>query len=166
MTTVPIEEIRALRRLVMALDEILAEYVNSEPDPTEAADLFLELNLAKRDISYVYSSVEGRLISLLTEDVVSLRDGAEIERKIASSRTKWQHKEIASAVIGRIVRSSIDMDTGEVVLNPTDVAMKMLDYVQPSYWRATKLGEIGINPDMYCESEVRTNIVVRKGNAK
>ena len=41
MTTVPIEEIRALRRLVMALDEILAEYVNSEPDPTEAADLFL-----------------------------------------------------------------------------------------------------------------------------
>jgi len=166
MTTNPIEDVKTLRRLIMTLDKIVTDYIEGDPDPAEAAGLFLEMNLAKLDVSYLYSSVEGRLISLLKDDIMTLRDGAIIERRTASSRTKWQHKEIASAVVDRIIRSSVDVDTGEVMLAPTDIAMKILDYVQPSYWRAKKLGEIGINPDMYCESEHKTNIVVRKGNAE
>lgn len=165
MPTDPLSDVRTLRKLIMALDQTLNEYALSEPDPVEAAEVFLELNLAKRDMAYLYSSIEARLIALMQDDLMSLRDGAEIERKIAASRTKWQHKEIASAVAEKIIRSSVDIDTGEIVLTPNEIAMKMLDYVQPSYWRATKLNELGINPDHYCESEVKTNIVVRKGNA-
>jgi hypothetical protein len=88
-----------------------------------------------------------------------------MERKVASSRTKWRHTDLANDVVDRVIQSSVDMDTGEIMLSPKDVAMKIMDYVQPSYWRATKLNEIGINPDNYCESEVKTSIIVRKGNA-
>lgn len=166
MDTDPLADVRTLRKLIMVLDGQLDSYLNSAPDSSEAADLFLELNLAKRDLSYMYATIEKKLISLLSDDLMTLRDGAEIERKTAASRTKWQHKDIASAVADRIVQSSVDMDTGEVVLSPREVAEKMLDYMQPSYWRATKLSEIGINPDNYCESELKTNLVVRKGNAQ
>jgi len=161
-----LDDVRTLRKLIMALDEQLDEYLDSNPDSEQAADLFLELNLAKRDLSFVYGTIERKMISLLSEDMTTLRDGAEIERKTASSRTKWQHKDLATVVADRIVQSSVDMDTGEIVLGPREVAEKMLDYVQPSYWRATKLNEIGINPDNYCVSEVKTNLVVRKGNAQ
>jgi len=166
MTTTTLDDVRTLRKLIMALDEQLDAYLSTLPDPTEAADVFLELNLAKRDLSFVYGTIERKMISLLDEDMTTLRDGAEIERKTGATRTKWQHKDLATAVADRIVQSSVDMDTGEIVLNPQEVAEKMLDYVQPSYWRATKLNEIGINPDNYCESEVKTNLVVRKGNAQ
>lgn len=165
MTTTAIDDVRTLRKLLMALDEQLTAFLSSEPTIEEAADMFLEVNLAKRDMSYLYGALEAKMVSLMGEDMLTLRDGAEIERKVASSRTKWQHKDIASAVADRIVQSSVDPDTGEIVASPRDIAEKMLDYVQPSYWRATKLNEIGINPDHYCESELKTSIIVRKGNA-
>lgn len=165
MTGTALDDVRTLRKLIMALDEQLNDFLTSEPTDDEAAEMFLEVNLAKRDMSYLYGSLEAKMISMMKDELMTLRDGAEIERKVAASRTKWQHKDIASAVADRIVQSSIDPDTGEFMSSPREVAERMLDYVQPSYWRATKLGEIGINPDHYCESELKTSIIVRKGNA-
>jgi hypothetical protein len=47
------------------------------------------------------------------------------------------------------------------------MAMQMLDYLAPSYWRVGKLNEIGLNADLYCEpSEPKTSVIVRKGEAK
>jgi hypothetical protein len=58
---------------------------------------------------------------------------------------------------------AIDMDTGEVVMSPQEVAERVLDYVQPSYWRIKKLAELGINADNYCElGEPKTSIAVRR----
>jgi len=154
-----------LRRQIADLDDALAEYLSDEVNVEDAANLMLELNLLKTDLSYVYSSVEARMgVLMRNNEFIKLRDGAEIERKMSSSRTKWRHKDIANDVVRRIVQSSIDMDTGEVVMSSEDVAMRMLDFVQPSYWRASKLNEIGINPDNYCESEAKTSVIVRKGN--
>lgn len=162
-----IDEIKTLRRLIAALDERLSEWLDSNVPIEEAADMMLEINLAKRDLSFLYGTVEAKMTQLMKDgnEFITLRDGAEMERKVASSRTKWRHAELASDVVDRVIQSSVDMDTGEVMLTPKDVAMKIMDYVQPSYWRATKLNEIGINPDNYCESEVKTSIIVRKGNA-
>ena len=67
----------------------------------------------------------------------------------------------------RIQQSSIDMDTGEVVKSPKEMAMQMLDYLAPSYWRVGKLNEIGLNADLYCEpSEPKTSVIVRGGEAQ
>ena len=41
--------------------------------------------------------------------------------------------------------------------------MKLLDYLQPSYWRIKELSKLGINADQYCEvGELKTSIIVRK----
>jgi hypothetical protein len=162
-----IDEIKTLRRLIAALDERLAEWLDGEVAIEDAADMMLELNLAKRDLGFLYGTIEAKMSHLMKDgsDILALRDGAEMERKVASSRTKWRHAELANDVVDRVIQSSVDMDTGEVVLDAKGVAMKIMDYVQPSYWRATKLNEIGINPDNYCESELKTSIIVRKGNA-
>jgi hypothetical protein len=162
-----IDEIKTLRRLIAALDERLSEWLDSDVAIEEAANMMLEINLAKRDLSFLYGTVEAKMTQLMKDgnEFITLRDGAEMERKVASSRTKWRHTDLANDVVDRVIQSSVDMDTGEIMLSPKDVAMKIMDYVQPSYWRATKLNEIGINPDNYCESEVKTSIIVRKGNA-
>jgi hypothetical protein len=58
------------------------------------------------------------------------------------------------------------MDTGEVVLSPADMVIKLLDYVAPSYWRVGELNKIGINADNYCEtSDPEVSLILRKGNA-
>jgi hypothetical protein len=61
------------------------------------------------------------------------------------------------------MESSVDLDTGEVLLSPQEIAVKMLDFVQPSYWRVKELAKFGINADNYCEvGDYKTNIIVRK----
>jgi hypothetical protein len=48
-------------------------------------------------------------------------------------------------------------------MSPQEVAERVLDYVQPSYWRIKKLAELGINADNYCElGEPKTSIAVRR----
>jgi hypothetical protein len=58
---------------------------------------------------------------------------------------------------------SVDMDTGEVVMSAQDMVVKLLDYAAVSYWRVGKLGEIGVNPDSYCEQgDYKTSIIIRE----
>jgi hypothetical protein len=42
--------------------------------------------------------------------------------------------------------------------------LKLLDYLQPSYWRVGELSKIGLNADNYCETgEPKVSLIVRKG---
>jgi hypothetical protein len=67
-------------------------------------------------------------------------------------------------VARRLVFESIDMETGEIMVSPEQLILKVLDFVQPSYWRIKELSKIGINADKFCEvGEHKTNIIVRKG---
>jgi hypothetical protein len=160
-----LEDIKTLRLLLSQLDERVDLI---EGEATEVADLVLEFNLAKNDMGIVYDRLVGLLGDLMIEDpIIELRDGAQVERKIASSRKGWQHKDLAGVVMDRIVQSSVDMDTGEVISTPKEMAMQMLDYLAPSYWRVGKLNEIGVTADLYCEpSEPKTSVIVRKGEAQ
>ena len=73
------------------------------------------------------------------------------------------HAELASAVAQRLSEMSIDMDTGEVKVDPEELAKSMLNYVQPSYWKVTQLEKIGVNIDNYCESgDSRMSVIVRQ----
>ncbi len=160
-----LEDITTLRSLLNKLDERV-EHVSE--DASEVANLVLEMNLAKNDLGMVYDSLTNILGELMeSEPVIELRDGAQIERKVASSRKAWQHKELAGAVMDRLQHAAIDMDTGEVLMSGPEMGLKMLDYLAPSYWRVGKLNEIGLTADLYCEaSEPKTSVIVRKGEAQ
>ena len=160
-----LEDITTLRSLLNKLDERV-EHVSE--DASEVANLVLEMNLAKNDLGMVYDSLTNILGELMeSEPVIELRDGAQIERKVASSRKAWQHKDLAGAVMDRLQHAAIDMDTGEVLMSGPEMGLKMLDYLAPSYWRVGKLNEIGLTADLYCEaSEPKTSVIVRKGEAQ
>jgi len=99
------------------------------------------------------------------ESVVTLDGNALIEKKSSYERKAWQHKDLARAVVDRLSQMSVDMDTGEILNSPEDIAMQIFTYCAPSYWRVKELNNIGINPDMYCETgQLKTSIIVRKGD--
>ena len=66
-------------------------------------------------------------------------------------------------VARRLDDISVDMDTGERTMSAQEMVIKVLDYVQPSYWRVKELGKIGISADKFCEvGETKESIIVRK----
>lgn len=90
-------------------------------------------------------------------------DGTKIEKKGDVNRTGWKHKDLANEVVSRLSEMAIDRSTGEVMLSSQEMAMKMLDYIQPSYWRIKELGTLGINADNFSKvGEYKESIIVRK----
>jgi len=162
------DDVRALRMEIAALDVKLARYTQDDHSVEESAELLLELNLAKRDMSFLYDGLSSWLGGAMDgNQILGLRDMATVERKMSASRSGWKHKALVRDVMDRIEQSSVDMDTGEVVLSPSEMGIKILEYLQPSYWRVGALNKIGLNPDNYCESsQPKVSVIVRRGNAE
>lgn len=157
------EEIANLRRAIMQLD-LAIEQDAQGLDAREACKLLVDLHEAKTELGVVYSTMEKAVADAMGRDEeVVLDDGSRIEKKFDPGRKGWKHKDLASVVSEKLSMLAIDMDTGEVVMSPQEVAERVLDYVQPSYWRIKKLAELGINADNYCElGEPKTSIAVRR----
>jgi hypothetical protein len=166
--TITAGDIESLQKRISEIDTELSEYMESGPESTEAAEILVALNLAKRDFSIVYDSFAGKVGSLIKNGTaIDLPSGAIVEKKSATDRKKWEHGKLASRVAERLSEMAIDMDTGEVAMSPKQMVEKLLDYAAVSYWRVGKLGELGINPDHYCEQgEYKTSIIVRLGDKK
>ena len=154
-----------LREQIKNLSEEIDTYVLSDASTAEASEGLLQLNLAKRDTATVYVTLTHFVaLKLGDETEISLGEGALIEKKTAYDRKAWEHKKLGSAVVDKLVKMSIDMDTGEVIKTPSEIAIQLLDFCAPSYWRVKELSSIGINADMYCETgQLKTTIIVRKG---
>jgi hypothetical protein len=163
-----LEKIAELRVLIFSLEEEIMKTIDDGATLEEAGNMLLQLNLTKRDMGTAYDAVAHRFGQMMDmESVVPLSGNAVIEKKSSYERKAWQHKEIARAVISRLGQMSVDMDTGEVVKSPEDIAMELMTYCAPSYWRIKELNGIGINPDMYCETgQLKTSIIVRKGDSE
>ena len=148
------------------LDAILTNISESEIDVKELAELLLKLNRMKRDFSVIYDSFSQKVMNSMGDSsLIELPSGGSIEKKGATERKKWQHPELASRVAERLSEMSVDMDTGEVIMDARGMVVKLLDYAAVSYGRVGKLGEIGINPDSYCEQgDYKTNLIVKAGN--
>lgn len=131
---------------------------------SEAGEILLQLNRFKDDLKMVYDSFAQAFSDLMGETPeITLSDGSKIEKNVSPSRKGWQHKNLATEVAARLKDMSIDMDTGEIVLEPEDMAVQMLDYLYPSYWKVKELGKIGINADQYSDvGELKESIIVRK----
>ena len=93
----------------------------------------------------------------------TLAGGIKVERRQGATRKKWDHLTLAKSVTEKLYQMAIDIDTGEMTMDNQQIAIKILEYVAPSYWRVKKLAEIGINADTYCEvSEGGLSLVIRQ----
>lgn len=151
---------------LMEIDSLLDEYIKTTPGVAEAAELLAQFNMMKRDLGIIYDSFAGKVGSLMgNQGMVETQSGATIEKKGATDRKKWDHSKLANRVAERLNEMSVDIDTGERMMTATQMVEKLLDYAAVSYWRVGKLGELGINPDLYCEQgEHKTSIIVRLGD--
>lgn len=154
-----------LMKELMDAETRLNEFLDSEPPLEDVGESLVRLHEIKAGFGDIYSMYSTRVMSILqnakVEDMTI--NGATIEVRGASDRKKWNHENLAHEVSKRIMESSIDLDTGEVLLSPQEIAVKMLDFVQPSYWRVKELAKFGINADNFCEvGDYKTNIIVRK----
>lgn len=151
---------------LMAVDALLDKYIQTTPDVSEAAELLAQFNMVKRDFGIIYDSFAGKVGQLMgNRGLVETQSGATIEKKGAADRKKWRHNELAASVAERLSEMSVDMDTGERTMTAAQMVEKLLDYAAVSYWRVGKLGELGINPDNYCEQgDYKTSIIVRLGD--
>jgi hypothetical protein len=163
-----LDKIAELRLLIIDLEEEVMKTIDDGATLEEAGNMLLQLNLTKRDMGTVYDAVAHRFGQMMDmESIVPLAGNAVIEKKSSYERKAWQHKEIARAVVSRLGQMSVDMDTGEVIKSPQDIAIELMTYCAPSYWRIKELNNIGINPDMYCETgQLKTSIIVRKGDSE
>lgn len=157
--------IAGMTQVLMNLEDVLSSFLEANPDPADAAQVLLALHEAKGGVADTYGIFSAKVTAILESARVTDMDinGAKIEVRTASDRKKWVHADLAHAVSKRLMDMSVDMDTGEVLMSPEEIANKMLDYVQPSYWRVKELAKIGINADQFCEvGEYKTNIIIRK----
>lgn len=141
-----------------------------DQETLESSDTELLLQLAS-DLHLVKSyatSLFNELQDVLTEYLGHLAtpvavDGATVEIKSGSPRKTWDHKALIEDVSKRIVDSSIDLNTGEVVKSPKDMIAEALQFAGISYWKVTKLKELDLDADEYCEVGVpKKNLVIRR----
>ena len=157
--------LRRLMTLIMETDTELSEFISSDPTPDKAADALVQLHSLKFAIADVYSTFAVKVIEVLQRAQVDELEvkGSLIEVRNGADRKSWEHERLVSEVSRRLLESSIDMDTGERTMSTEEVIVKILDFVQPSYWRVKELAKIGISADQYCEvGESKTNIIIRK----
>jgi hypothetical protein len=155
------------RNAILRLDTALSEFSEKGPTADEAAEALVALNIAKAEVGMVYDVLANLVSDLMANtDEIPLPDGSRIEKKWGSSRTGWRHKDLNSVVARRIMDMSVDMDTGEILSTPEEMITKVLDFLQPSYWRIKELQKIGIDADNYCEvKEAKASIIVRKAKS-
>jgi hypothetical protein len=159
-----LEKLAEIKELITKLEFDIDAFVSSEPSMDEACSALVEMNILKRDVSYMYDHLSRAVSRIMGEtENISLPDGSTIEKKSSYDRKGWDHKALASVVAQKVVQMSVDMDTGEVIKSPQEIAAEMLTYCAPSYWRIKELNKLGVNADNYCEvGELRTSIIVRK----
>lgn len=136
---------KSLADLLRAIQEI----------PSEDLDLCAQAVLAvddlRGDLEALRSSADKHLIdSMGDEPEISIK-GASMEIRRSDSRKAWAHKEIAFQVAERLVQSSVDFETGEMMKSTEELVRGILDYAGVSYWKVGALSTIGISADDYCE---------------
>lgn len=158
------EWLTSFRKAIMQLETDIRNYLAESPDISDACANLVGLHTAKTELGIVYDGLSHAISEMMDQQAeVMLEDGSKVEKKFSSDRKGWQHKELASVVAERITQSSVNMDTGEILNTQEELIARLLEFVQPSYWRVKELSKIGINADLYCEvGDTKTSIIVRK----
>jgi hypothetical protein len=161
--------VASLGKAVTELNELIEKEFSDSPDMepkmfNEYAEALIELHSVKAELKVVYDSFAWKIQPRIDDyEPLTLGNGL-IEKSYNTRRTGWQHKDLANAVAQRISSMAIDMDTGEVKASTEEMITKLLDYIQPNYWKVGELRKIGLNADNYCETgDTRISLIIRKG---
>lgn len=157
-------ELNDLNTALNKLDIAITDKSDNDLDYRDVAQLMFSVYTAKSNIAIIYDSVAALLDKAMDEmPEVNLDNGVRIEKKVASDRRAWKHKDLAGEIAHRLIMTNIDMNTGETSKSTEELIAELLRFLQPSYWRVKELSTIGINADNYCEVlEPKTSIIVRK----
>lgn len=146
------------------IDKLLLLVAEDDDEGTKLGEALYSLDVLRRRLKETYETLED-LITQRVKEELTLGNGATIEVKGGAPRKGWNHQGLTEEVSRRIVDSAFDFDTGEMKISLYDLAKEILRYAAPSYWRVGQLGEIGIDPDQYCEKgEYRKSVVIRRPN--
>lgn len=129
----------------------LTSNISDEDERQKLAFLVAVIDDALIGLKYIKTTLakKGYWSSPKDEKLYSLGDGS-VAFNASTSKTKWDHKRVASVVIERLMAKQVDYDTGEMI--PTSQLMtQLLDIVGISYWKVTKLRELNIDPEQYSE---------------
>lgn len=158
------EWIDSFRAAMLELDSDIAEFGQSGPSVEDACNALVMVNQMKSELGIIYHQLEAIVAAVMADlPEVELPDGSRVEKRSASDRKAWKHIDLATEVARRISDLAVDLDTGEILMSPQEMMVKVLDYVQPSYWRVKELDKIGISADKFCDvGESKQSIIVRK----
>jgi hypothetical protein len=117
-------------------------------DPETVAAVIDVLDLAKKRLRELYDNYEQAVWPSFRQPL-NLPNGVRLESLVSTPRAGWKHKELGKEVAKKIVDSSFDFDTGEMLKSHEDMVTELLRYVGVSYWKLTPLREVGIDPDKY-----------------
>jgi len=149
-----------------ALDKLDGEIsaLSGMGDPDAAGELLVAVHEFKRKIGELYKAIEHVTLESMGSQRVLNVAGKSLERKPGSKRKAWDHEGLRNLVYLRLMDLSLDEDTGEMTLTPGQAIESLLEFAAVSYWRVSKLKELDINADMYCEvEEGDESIAVLKG---
>lgn len=128
------------------------------------SELVVALDHMKREVSELLESVKDKMADMMGESPEYSTNGFFFEKKMGSSRKAWDHKSLSQVVAKRLVESSVDLDTGEILKSPSEMIEEAFAFAGVSYWRIKELQRIGVNADSFCEvSEGKPSIIVRTG---
>jgi hypothetical protein len=162
-------EIASLDSVILELDSAITKAaLAGDLDYRDVAEVVFRIHLIKNNIGMIYDVVTNLLDRSMADlPEVDLGGGFRIEKKVASDRRAWKHGDLAGEIARRLIKTNVDMETGEMQKSPEELMSEMLRFLQPSYWRVKELLTIGVNADNYCEVlEPKTSIIVRKPKEK
>ncbi len=162
----PTSTLQEVQALLVTLESWVMR-LGDEIDSAEKEELLQfasDLHAAKGHLSELFNEVQSVLTEHLGHLAVPVTvDGATVEIKSGSPRKTWDHKSIIEDVSKRIVDSSVDLNTGEVIKSPTDMIREALQFAGISYWKVTKLKELHLDADDYCEvGDAKKSLVIRR----
>ena len=159
-----LEEVTTIRKDIVSL---YGRYKDGSPAEEGAINIEVLCNLMynlqemRRDIATFVEEIESAIADGMNENIIFLPNGQQVERRVGADRKAWDHKSLAGIVAQRVYQSSVDMDTGEVLMTPVEMMTKMLEYAAPSYWRVKELDKLGVSADAFCEkSPGKTSIII------
>lgn len=164
----PTEALKSVYTALRSFESDLQEMDSSSNLDYASVEETLQLASDMHMIKAYTTELFNELQSMITNHLSHLPapvavDGATVEIKSGSPRKTWDHQSLIDDVSKRIVDSSVDLNTGEVVKTPTEMIKEALQFAGISYWKVTKLKELHLDADEYCEvGEAKKQLVIRR----